>query len=259
MRISAVQNIKHYNTRFTGASSLNADLISYEPQNKKQPDNGLPEWFRKGVLFGLVTLAIANDPATGEIFKSETEKQEEKVKKEYFEYVSQLGISPMAYHLNRFVDVDNPSIKHNNMGGYTLTFKLSDGKIYKFDVNKHLHNDSVLYGYFEPKNRELLKYKAVFNEKNPEEFTVYIRDKEHTTYKFGRKANGELYKIEGKKKIVLNKYNAKKYQQLLQDIEDLDKFEFFTNKNDMWRKLNLILLFLLTVNEYNHDLRRKNK
>jgi len=261
MKISPIQNYKYKNINFKGSTPFNVNWReSYEPpkENKKNPQ-GMPEWFRKGVLFGLITLAIVNDPATKEYFKPEDVKQQEKFLNELFEDVSKMGKTLPAYHLNRLADVDKPVIKSNRNGNYNIELKLDNGKKIEFNVNTTEKNDSMLYGYFKSENGKLLKYKTFFNPKNPDEFAIHIRNKENKKYIFGRTPKGELYQIKNKKKVVLNRTHTKKYQEELERQKELDDLEFFTNKNDMWRKLNLILLFFLTINEWGHDLGRREE
>ena len=88
---------------------------------------------------------------------------------------------------------------------------------------------------------------------------MHTRNKNNKQFIIGRKPNGELYRLTGKKKIVLNKENTKRYQKELKELEELEDIEFFSNENDLWRKLSLILLFLLTLNEWGHDLEKKEK
>ena len=261
MRITPIQNYG-YSIKFTGSAQINPNWReSYVPSgnNNDNTKKDLPEWIRKSVLFGLITLAIVNDPLTRQYLKPDDIKQQEKYLNEYFEDVKKLGYTVPAHHLNVLADVDKPIIKSARRGNYNLELTLDKGKKIEFDVNTIEKNDSLLYGYFKSQNGTLLKYKAVFNPENPEEFEVFIRNKENKKYIFGRKPNGLLYKVENGKKIVLNKQNAKIYQEELDNQKILDDFEFFSNKNDLWRKLNLILLFFLILNEFGHDLRKREK
>lgn len=260
MKVLSITN-HTYNTKFTGSAPINVDWReSHEPkkQNNNQPKSELPEWLRKSLLFGLIGLAVANDPATDEFFKSDDIKQQERCKNEYFEDVSKIKSDPIKYHLNRLGDVDNVIIKSKHANNYSLELNLDKQKI-NFDVNTIGINNNILQGYFKADNNRLLKYKAVFNPQNPDEFILHIRNKDNKQFIIGRKPNGELYRLEGKKKIVLNKENTQKYQNELKQLEELEDVGFFTNKNDLWRKLNLILLFLLTLNEWGHDLAKKER
>ena len=262
MRVTPIQNHGYNNIKFTGSAPVNMNWReNYDPHEKRNDNNpkGMPEWLRKSALFGLITLAVVNDPATKEFLKPESIKQQEKVLNEYFEDISQQGYSVSAYHLNRLTYIDKPTIKSNCAGNYTLKMFLDDGKKVEFDVFPPETRSNILHGYFKINDGTSFKYKAVFNPKNPEEFEVFVRNKENKKYIFGRTSNGELYRLENGKKIVLNNKNAKDYQERLNALKSLDNLEFFTNKNDMWRKLNLILLFLLTVNEWGHDMQRREE
>ncbi len=265
MRITPIQNYGYNNIKFTGSAPVNMNWReNYEPSSEKdnksnENKKGMPEWFRKGALFGLITLAVVNDPVTKEYFKPENVKQQERVLNEYFEDVSKLGYSVPAYHLNRLADVDKPVIKSRGRGDYNIELSLDKGKKIEFDIHTSEKNDDLLYGYFKSNDGTSLKYRAVFNPKNPDEFEIFIRSKDNQKYIFGRKPNGELYKLEKGKKVILNKENTKRYQDELKAQEELDGIEFFTTKNDMWRKLNIILLVLLTLNELGHDMQRRDE
>lgn len=261
MQISPIQNYNFKNINFRGSAPINANWReSYEPeQNNNKEQKGMPEWFRKGALFGLITLAIVNDPATKEYFKPEDVKQQEKILNEYFEDVTKMGYTVPAHHLNMLADVDKPVIKSQHSGNYNITLNLDNGKKVEFNVSIPNYDDKTLYGYFKPENSAIIRYKALFNPKNPEEFEVFVRNKDNQKYTFGRTAKGQLYQLKNGKKVVLNKENTKRYQAELKAQEKLDGLEFFTAKNDMWRKLNLIILFFFTLNELGHDLEKRDK
>lgn len=262
MRIYPIQNYTYNHLRFGGAAPIN---VSYMPNQEHGTDNKpnkeykLPEWVRKSTLFGLIGLAVINDPVTSEFFKSETEKMREKCEKEYFQDVSNLKTTSAVHHLNMLADVDKPTLKSYGNGQYHISLNLDNNKKINFRVNLSYEHENILQGIFKVEHQPALMYKAIFDDKNPEEFTIEVRNYKQDKYIFGRKANGELYRLEGNKKIILNHENVKKYQQELKTNEELNDWEFFTNKNNMWRKLNLILLFLLTLNEWGHDLEKKDK
>ena len=262
MKISPITSYGYKNINFKGSAPINVNWReSYDPHEKRNDNNpkGMPEWLRKSALFGLITFAVVNDPATKEFLKPESIKRQEKVLNEYFEDVSKQGYSVPAYHLNRIADVDKPALKQNRIENYTLRISLDDDKKIEFSVNPSEIKSNIMHGYFKINDGTSFKYKAVFNPENPEEFEVFVRNKENKKYIFGRTSNGELYRLENGKKIVLNKEHFNKYQEELKAQKELDRFEFFTTKNDMWRKLNLILLFFLTVNEWGHDVQRREE
>lgn len=255
MRISPLQNYSYNNIKFCATTPMNVDLHrQYEPQ-ENQPKNEykIPEWVRKSTLFGLIAIALANDPVTKNYFKSEEDKYNENLRKEYFENVSKSGLTSATHHLNQLADIDLPTIKSNNHNNYHLKLKLDnddiDFSIYIPDASKN-----ELNGIFKLNNKRAMGYKAIFNEKNPNEFEVYIRDKKNQKYVFGRTEKGQLYRLIGNKRIFLNNKNVQKYQEKLEDIE---KKEFFSTENPTWRNIYFLLLFLLTLNEWGHDLERK--
>lgn len=262
MRITPIQNHSYSNINFKGTIPVNTNRSENYKAPKRNNDehthHKTPEWFRKGVLFGLITLAVANDPATQEFLKPEEVKQQEKTLNEYYNDVADLYSTP-AHHLNMLADVDKPEIKSKGRGNYNIKLNLDNGKKFDFDVSTSEKNGNILYGYFKSEDNKSLKYKAVFNPQNPEEFEIFVRSKDNQKYIFGRKANGEFYKLEKGKQIILNKQNAKRYQNELKAQEKLDETEFFSNKNDFWRKLNLVLLILLVLNEWGHDLQRRDE
>lgn len=259
MRVCPVKDYTYSNLKFMGSAPINADWReSYEPPKDNKPSkNELPEWLRKSILFGLIGIAVVNDPATDKFFKSEEVKQQEKFRNEYFEDVSKIQSEPVKYHLNRLGDVDNVHIKSIHAGNYSLELNLDKQKI-NFNVNISDDNN-ILQGYFTTNNNKFMKYKAVFNPQNPDEFVLHIRNKDNKQFIIGRKPNGELYKLDGKKRIILNKENTQRYQNELKQLEELEDVEFFTNKNDLWRKLNIILLILLTLNEWGHDIQKRSE
>lgn len=264
MKIYPIQNYGYKNLNFRGSTPANVSWReSYEPEQKNNNNDnnkkGLPEWVRKSTLFGLIALAIANDPWTQEYFKSESVKQEEATRNEYFQNVSKMGYTIPAHHLNMLADVDKPVIKSKRNGNYNIVLNLDNNKKVEFYVNTSENGENTLYGYLKPENSHILRYKAVFNPQNPEEFEVFVRNKENQKFVFGRTAKGQLYQVKNGKKVVLNKENVKRYQNELKAQEELDGLEFFTTKNDMWRKLNLILLFLLTLNELGHDMEKRDR
>ena len=260
MRISNIQN---YNSIYFSAMAPTANrgwrTYSEPPKDNEPKESKIPEWFRKSALFSLITLAVINDPATKKFFEGNI-NQQDVYRNEYFEDVSKFNIPAVKYQLNRLGDVDKPIIKSNNLKNYVLELELDNGKKVEFNVDLNSPNDSILHGYFKTTdNSIMLKYKAIFSSKNQDEFKIIIRNKKNQNYIYGRTPKGELYQQIGNKKVIINKENAEKYQNELKQLKDYGNFEFFTNKNDIWRKLNLILLFLLTVNEWGHDLERKEK
>ena len=211
MHISPIQNYK-YSKNFTANAPVNINKHdNYEPENRNSYNNNsndVPEWLRKGALFGLITFAIVNDPVTKQYLKSSEIKQQEITLKEYYKDVSDMGMTNPAYHLNRLGDVDKPIIKSKGLGNYNIQLTLDKTRKIEFDINTTEKHENLLYGYFKSENGTLLKYKAVFNPEKPEEFEIFVRNKENKKYIFGRKPNGELSKMNSdelnKKIIILN-------------------------------------------------------
>ncbi len=260
MKIQRIQNFT-YNTHFNGAATPNYHIndISGNNSENKTPDNQIPEWARKGMLALLIFFAVKNDPSVQNLMKPESIKREEKARTEYFEDVHKLGnenkIYPAVYHLNRLADVDNIGIKSNGRETYTLNLKLDS---INADILITLSSvaDNTLSGTIKIKNGENARFKAIFSDKKPDEFELQIRNPNNEKFTLGRTAKGEFYQVKNNKKVVLNKKNVEKYQKSLENIpnyEDMENISFFTTKNDMWRKLNLILLSFLLLAEMNHD------
>ena len=250
MRITPIQNYKYNNLKFTSCTPADVNWREcYDPKNNTDNNNKkqIPEWLRKSVLFGLVTLTIANDPLTQEYLCAEREKQQEKVLNEYFKDVSKLEY-PASHHLNQLADVDKPVIiKHYN-DYYRLKFNLDDNQEIILDVKISQNNQNKINGGFRLNNHRFMFFEAVFNPKNPDECEIKIRNSENKKIIIGRKENGEIYKLEKGKKIILNKENAKRYQDEIKIHEIANNLEFL-------RKINLILLLFLTLKEWEHDLK----
>lgn len=265
MRIQAVQNYQHNN--FTGATVPHYQ-INHGKSNDKEPTphKPMPEWARKGALATLLFFAFKNDPAVINFMTPEETKREEKFKTEFLEDVYELrnkyDNSAAMYHLNRLIDVDNLNINTKNMAYYQISIPL-DKKRIDTQISLFPMGHNILTGKIKDQNGQSVQYRAVFSDDNPDEFKIQMRNKNNDTYTFGRTPKGEFYQIDGSKKIILNKKNVQKYQKSIENLpnfEDIQDLEFFTTKNDMWRKLNLLLLAFLLFNEMAHDnARRKSK
>ena len=264
MKIQAIQNYKYNN--FTGATVPHYRINhSYNTENEQDPHNSIPEWVRKGMLAILVIFAVKNDPAVQNLTKSQDETREEKIRTEFLEQVKNLGkgneLAPAMYHLNRLVDVDNIGISPKGRESYTLNINFDKEKLSTTITLSPLSNNYIA-GTFKSESGETIRYKAIFSNNNPDIFKVQIRNPNQDEYTFGRTSKGELYRLDGNKKVILNKKNVEEYQKIIENIPDfetLQNFEFFTDKNDMWRKLNLIILTLLLINEIKHDNAKRKK
>lgn len=265
MKIQAIQNYQYNNFKFTGATVPHYQINRSQNNNDNNNNKGqIPEWARKGVLAVLVFFAFKNDPAVQNLMKSADTEREEKTRTEFFEDVSKLSekenLAPATYHLNRFADVDNIGIKSKGRENYNLEINLDSIKTNTFLTILPIDNNSIS-GSFR-NNGEHIRYRAIFSKDNPDEFTVILRNKNNDKYTFGRTPRGEFYRLDGKKKVILNKKNVEKYQKSIENIpnfEDMQDIKFFTNENDMWRKLNIILLVFLLFAEMSHDNARRKQ
>ena len=169
---------------------------------------------------------------------------------------------PAIYHLNRFADVDNIGIKSHGRNTYSLDLALDKEKINTI-ITISPYSNNHLFGTFKNKDGSNIRYKAIFSTENPNQFEIHMRNPNNDKYVFGRSPNGEFYRIDGNKRVILNKKNVERYRKSLENIpnyDDMENISFFTNKNDMWRKLNLILLSFLIFLEMSHDnAKRRNK
>lgn len=270
MKIDAIKNYKTYNANFKSNTTIPPEdnqryhvQLDNDNRNDNEPKKPMPDWLRKTILGGLVLWAVQSQPIVQEFLKSDELKQAEKDKNEYFEstikYDKKSEPSPAMYHLNRLADVDNPKIKTLRNDIYKLEIPIDSGKTIKIQLELNGENKDVITGYLSTNKSKHTKFYAKFSSENPEEFTVAFRNKNNDKYVFGRNPNGELYQIKGNKKVILNSENTKKYQEYLEGLELLDKYEFFTNRNDLWRKLNLILLIYLLLNEMAYDHMKRKK
>lgn len=245
--------------------SFPKNYISPEDNGNQNNDSKkpLPEWARKGMLFTVVFFAFKNDPYVQNLFRSSEISQEQKDRTEFFESVQKMrkekGKSASFYHLNKLFDIEHPKIKVIGKNSYSLDFNLDNQtitlKMHLDENNKDTINGSIKIG-----QKDYVKYKAIFSADNKDEFKVLLKDKENKKYIFGRDYYGEFYKINGNKKETLNNKNVEEHKQYLEMLDNLDDMKFFTNQNDMWRKLNILLIIYLLYQESKHDkMRRKNK
>ena len=221
----------------------------------------LPEWARKAMLFSLVFFTLKNEPFVQNLFDSGMMSEEELDREEYFENVQSIrkeeGKSSAFYHLNKFYDIEKPKIEALGYNKFSLEFNLDNQKV-QMEINFDEENKDELKGKFKlGNNGEEIKYKAVFSPDDIQEFKLFLNDGEEK-YILGRDYNGELYKLENGKKVILNSENVEKYEQYLDNLETLDDLSFFTDRNPLWRNLNYLLLIFLLYNEYKHDKNRKN-
>ena len=266
MKIQSVHNYQ-YNHKFTGATVPHYHIKNTQNNDNEPSENKpLPEWARKGMLALLVFFAVKNDPAVQNLMTSDVSQREIKSRNEYFEDVRKLGSTdkmyPAVYHLNRLADVDNIEIQSKGRETYNLKLNLDN---INADILVTLSSiaDNTLSGAIKIKNGKTSRFNAVFSDKNPDEFELQIRNPNNEKITLGRTPKGEFYQIKGKKKVILNKKNVENYQKITENLPNFEEkqgLKFFTNENDMLRKLNLIILTFLLFAEMAHDnAKRKNK
>ena len=272
MKIYNIQN-PIYNTQATFKGSSNkatkpdiddSDFDKFEQEkphkNKANKNKAIPEWVRKSMLFTMVFLAFKNDPSVQELIHPYEPTQEEidkdKFVHDYGNLIKEKGISTAFYQLDRLNEFEQPKVKEIGKNSYSIEFDLDKQKV-TMEMTLDKNNKDSIHGRVKLDNSDFVKYTAVFSDNNKDEFKILINDKKNRKYVFGRDYFGELYKIQNGKKVQLNKKNVKRYEDYQETLEDLDKLEFFTNKNDFWRKANIVLLIFLLFNEMAHDKRRQ--
>ena len=162
------------------------------------------------------------------------------------------------YHLNQLTDIEQPKVKALDKNAYSLEFELDKQKVI-MEMALDQNNKDTIQGRVKLGDRNFVNYTAVFPKDNKDEFKILIKDK-NTKYIFGRDYFGELYQIQNGKKVQLNKKNVQRYKEYQETLETMEKFKFFSNENDFWRKANIVLLIFLLLNEMAHDhLKRKEK
>ncbi len=262
MKISTISNFNKLN--FSGSTSVNySNMYKYnhnyndnrEPDRRKdfKPSPPVVEWTRRAILGTCVLFCINNELIRHDVFVPEDEKLQKKAKIEYFEDVSKLENKGAIYHLNRLGDIDNPHIDIGKNNYYNLVLPLDKNKKIKLNFQINNKNPNKISGYISTNKTKQTKFDAIFSADNPEEFKLVVRNGKKDTLTLGRKPNGELYKIAEGKKVSLNKENVKKYEQTLENAELLHKLKFFTNENDLWRKLQLILTMYFLLNEIAYE------
>lgn len=274
MKIYNIQTpIYNTKTTFKGSSAAmntkpdidDSDFDKFEQEEKPSQNNPrqnkpLPEWARKSILFSLVFLAFKNDPSVQDLIHPYEPTQEEidkdKFVHDYGNLIKEKGVSTAFYQLDRLNEFEQPKVKEIGKNSYSIEFNLDKQKV-TMEMTLDKNNKDSIHGRVKLSNSNFVKYTAVFPDNSKDEFKILINDKKNRKYVFGRDYFGELYQIQNGKKVQLNKKNIERYEEYQETLEELDKWEFFTNKNDFWRKANIVLLIFLLFNEMAHDKRRQ--
>ena len=261
MKILPVRNQKFSFTAFSATGSDYPGYKYYPPKkDNNQPEQNYTGWkhnnyFRKGVLGSLILWTLSSEPVVQDFFKSSSEKAEEKARTEYFEDVAELNHSSPMHHLNVVADVDMARIQKFDMG-YMLDINFDDGKEVNFILDTPISKGDTLTGYLLENNKDFRRFEAVFSKEVPDNFQVTIYGKNKKKNIFVRDSEGYLYEIIDGKKKVINSENVEKYQKKLENLQTLEDWKFFTDKNPLWRHLNYILLIYLLLRERSYDIRR---
>ena len=247
------------NVNFRGSASITPPRNDNNKENENKP---LPEWARKTMLATVVLMTLKNEPVVQNFFRSNELSKEELDRTEFVHSFQNVrkdkGVSSAFYQLNKLYDIDRPKVTKLGKDLYSLDIKFDKQDIkleMKLDsANKDTIQGRVRFG----NNSKPVMYKAIFPSDKKDEFKVLLKDGEKK-YIFGRDFDGELYMVQGKKKVPVNSKNVERYQDYLDTMEWLDDMSFFTTKNPLWRNLNYLLLILLLFAEMKHDKNRRNQ
>lgn len=264
MKIQSINSINNYNQiRFRAKNTTQPKTSKNNDSDSNQRENKpLPEWARKSMLATLIFFTFKNDPAVQNYLHPYEPTQEELDKTEfvhdYGKLIKDKGVSTAFYHLNQLTDIEQPKVKALDKNAYSLEFELDKQKVI-MEMALDQNNKDTIRGRVKLGDRNFVNYTAVFPKDNKDEFKILIKDK-NTKYIFGRDYFGELYQIQNGKKVQLNKKNVQRYEEYQEELKSMEKFKFFSNENDFWRKANIVLLIFLLFNEMAHDhLKRKEK
>lgn len=264
MKVQSINSISSYNQiKFRANNNIKPEVSNDNASDSKNRENKpLPEWARKSMLAALVFFAVKNDPAVQNYLYPYEPTQEELDKTEfvhdYGKLIKDKGVSSAFYHLSQLTDIEQPKVKALGKNAYSLEFDLDKQKVI-MEMTLDKNNKDTIRGRVKLGERNFVNYAAVFPNDNKDEFKILIKDK-NKKYVFGRDYFGDLYQIHDGKKVQLNKKNVQRYEEYQEELKLLEKFKFFTNENDFWRKANLVLLIFLIFNEMVHDhVKRKQK
>lgn len=267
MKILPLNNIKYYSNNVSFKSKYHQDdniedeFISNQDKEPKK-EKPIPNWARKLMLASLIFFTFKNDPFVQNLFADNEISQEEMDRTEFFKDVQKMikdnGISSSFYQLNMLADIETPKIKSMGNNTYSLSFNLDKQNVnlvMKLDSN----NKDIIQGKIKVGKSDFVNYIARFQSDDKDRFSIILKDKDNKKFIFGREADGELYQVKNGKKCVLNSENTKKYEDYLKSRELYDDFRFFTNENDLWRKLNILLVIYLLYNEARYDKARRQE
>lgn len=256
MRIARINNYNYKPVMFR--AEKRQDL----PQNK-QPDKNrqkpLPDWARRTMLFSLIFLAFKNDPGVQRLLSSDELTQEEKDQiafcQDFQNVRKEKGVSNAFYQLNQFYNLESPKVKALGNNSYAVDFELDDKNV-SLEMRLDKNQKDTIRGRIKVNDGGFVKYKAVFPSDKKEKFKIIMQNEKKDTVVLEREYFGKLYLVQGKNKKLINSKNIQKYEEYQEQLEELDKWSFFTNKNDFWRKANLILLMFLCYREMQYEKRR---
>jgi len=259
MKIYPLQTYKYNNFSFRSSASAptqqnreTPDIPEFKPRSTSQ------EWLNRGLIALCVGFCVNNELGRSGFWIPEDIKRQEKLKTEYFEDVAKIENSAARGHLYRFGDIENPEIVSANKIFYKFKFKLDNEKEIDLKLDLNSMDGNVIRGFLGKNRQTGTSFKAYFDENNPEKFKIVFRSPDKKSVIMGRKSDGSLYKIENGKKIILNSKNVKKYEQYLKDVDANNDLSFFSNKNDLWRKLQIIFTMILLLNEMAYESLKKS-
>lgn len=253
------QNYLHFKSTSTNLYPDNGDD---KKRNEEHPQQPLPNWARKTMLFICVFFAFKNDPTVQKLFPSDQPTQEELDKTAFVNSVQKMreekDVSSSFYHLNRLIDIDKPKITQLDKDYYNVKVALDNNTVNVKMLLDSTNKDTISGEFQTEGSNKTLEYKAIFSKENKDEFKILIKD-DNKIHVLGRDFDGELYILKGNKKVPLDTQNTEKYQEYLDMLDMQDDLKFFTSSNSLWRKLNYLLLIFLLYNEMKYDKqRRKN-
>ena len=259
MKIYPLHTYKYCNLSFRSSASVPTPQDRKTPKIPEfKPRSTSQEWLNRGLIALCVGFCVNNELGRSGFWIPDDIKRQEKLKTEYFEDVSKLKNSAARGHLYRFGDIENPEIISANKIFYKFKFKLDNENEIDLKLDLNSREENIIRGFLGKNRQTGMSFKAFFDEKNPENFKIVFRSPDSKSLIMGRKSDGSLYKIENGKKVVINRENVKKYEQYLKDIDAENDLSFFSNKNDLWRKLQIIFTIILLLNEMAYESLKKN-
>lgn len=258
MRITRINNnnfnYKYKPVVFRGEKEENSQ--TNKPDESRKP---IPDWARRTMLLSLVFFTVKNDPVVQRLFSSNELTQEEKEQIEFFRDLQNVrkekGVSNAFYQLNQFYDLERPKIKALGNNSYAVDFELDDKNV-SLEMRLDKNQKDTIRGRIKVDNGEYVRYKAVFPSDKKDNFKIIMQDDKKDTVVLEREYFGKLYLVQGKNKKLLNSKNVQNFEEYKERLEELDKWSFFKNENQFWRKANILLLIYLLYSEIKYERRR---